>query len=85
MTSLPRGSSKERWYEFTQVERIYRPFWIRASSLQDAREKLRQSYGNPPGVADWAPDGPGSVRIIGPGKLADQEAAQDMADERGYE
>lgn len=66
----------DRWYEFTQVETFERPFYVKASSLDEARRKRFD------GVADYSPTFP-TLDVKGRGRLADQEIAQAMADERG--
>lgn len=72
----------ERWYEFTQVEVLPRPFYVRARTLKEARQLVREHpSGNGIGVPDYAGH-PDSILIRGRGRLAHQQDAQDLADER---
>lgn len=63
----------ERWYEFTQVETMKRPFWVRAETLEQARAAVRRGGPVTEGVPDIAPDGPDDLRIVGRGKVAEDQ------------
>jgi hypothetical protein len=86
MSDLDQSGGRLRWYEFEQREVLVRPFWVRARSLKEAQRMVRESKsGLDIGVPDYAPDGADDIAIVGRGRLADQEVAQDMADEREWD
>lgn len=84
MSSQPEQST-ERWYEFEQHETIVRLFYVKAPSRREAQRMVREDRcGLRCGVPDYAPDGAQDIVIRGRGRLANQQDAEDIAQERSF-
>jgi hypothetical protein len=73
-----------KWYEFTEIATFKRGFYVQATSLEEARSKVREDKtGSTCGVPDYTPNFPDDIRIVGRGRVAsDQQNAQDLFDQR---